>query len=83
MFKNIEFANPEFLPLLLLLPLIAWWYKGKYKTHYAPITMSNWTIYGQFVVAWKDARFVADTEGLSFYSFDYSHGTSTNPFERR
>lgn len=45
MFKNIEFANPEFLPLLLLLPLIAWWYKGKYKTHYAPITMSNLTMF--------------------------------------
>lgn len=41
MLKNIEFANPEFLLLLLLLPLIAWWYRGKYKTHYAPITMSN------------------------------------------
>lgn len=45
MFKNIEFANPEFLLLLLLLPLIAWWYKGKYKTHYAPITMSNLTMF--------------------------------------
>jgi Ca-activated chloride channel homolog len=41
MLKNIEFANPEFLLLLLALPLIAWWYRGKYKTHYAPITMSN------------------------------------------
>jgi Ca-activated chloride channel homolog len=41
MLKNIEFANPEFLLLLLGLPLIAWWYRGKYKTHYAPITMSN------------------------------------------
>jgi Ca-activated chloride channel homolog len=41
MLKNTEFANPEFLILLLLLPLIAWWYRGRYKTHYAPITMSN------------------------------------------
>jgi Ca-activated chloride channel homolog len=41
MLKNTEFANPEFLILLLLLPLIAWWYRGHYKTHYAPITMSN------------------------------------------
>jgi Ca-activated chloride channel homolog len=41
MLKNTEFANPEFLLLLLLLPLIAWWYRGRYKTHYAPITMSN------------------------------------------
>jgi Ca-activated chloride channel homolog len=41
MLKNIEFANPEFLLLLAALPLIAWWYRGKYKTHYAPITMSN------------------------------------------
>ena len=45
MFKNIEFANPEFLLLLLLLPLIAWWYRGKYKMHYAPITMSNLTMF--------------------------------------
>jgi Ca-activated chloride channel homolog len=41
MLKNIEFAHPEFLLLLIALPLIAWWYRGKYKTHYAPITMSN------------------------------------------
>lgn len=41
MFNNTEFANPEFLMLLLLLPLIAWWYRRRYKTHYAPITMSN------------------------------------------
>ena len=45
MFKNIEFANPELLLLLLLLPLIAWWYRGKYKMHYAPITMSNLTMF--------------------------------------
>jgi Ca-activated chloride channel homolog len=41
MLKNIEFNNPEFLPLLLLLPLIGWWYWQRHKTHYAPITMSN------------------------------------------
>ena len=45
MFKNIEFANPELLLLLLLLPLIGWWYRGKYKMHYAPITMSNLTMF--------------------------------------
>ena len=45
MFKNIEFANPELLLLLLLLPLIAWWYNRQYKTHYAPITMSNLTMF--------------------------------------
>lgn len=41
MFKYIEFANPEFLLLLLLLPLVAFWYYGRYRTHYASITMSN------------------------------------------
>jgi Ca-activated chloride channel family protein len=41
MLKYIEFANPEFLLLFLLLPAIAWWYRGSYRTHYAPITMSN------------------------------------------
>ena len=45
MFQNIEFANPEFFPLLLLLPLVAWWYRGQHKTHYAPITMSNLTAF--------------------------------------
>jgi Ca-activated chloride channel family protein len=39
--KNIEFANPEFFFLLLLLPLIAWWYAKRFRAHYAPITMSN------------------------------------------
>ena len=41
MFKYIEFANPEFLLLLFLLPLVAWWYFGRYRTHYASIKMSN------------------------------------------
>ena len=41
MFKYIEFANPEFLLLLFLLPLVAWWYFGRHRTHYASIKMSN------------------------------------------
>jgi Ca-activated chloride channel homolog len=41
MFKNIEFANPEFFLLLLLLPLMGWWYWQRYRMHYAPITFSN------------------------------------------
>ena len=39
------FANPEFLVLLLMLPLIGWWYKKNHKTHYAPIRMSNLTMF--------------------------------------
>ena len=45
MFKYIEFANPEFLFLILLLPAIAWWYYGHYRTHYASIRMSNITMF--------------------------------------
>jgi Ca-activated chloride channel homolog len=41
MFKNIEFANPELFLLLLLLPIIGYWYWQRYRTHYAPITFSN------------------------------------------
>jgi Ca-activated chloride channel homolog len=41
MFKNFEFANPEFFALLLLLPAIAWWYRQHYRTHYATLTFSN------------------------------------------
>ena len=41
MFSNIEFANPVFLLLLLLLPLFGLWYVKQHKTHYAPIRMSN------------------------------------------
>jgi Ca-activated chloride channel homolog len=45
MFSNIEFANPSFLLLLLLLPLLAWWYLKQYRNHYAPIRMSNLTMF--------------------------------------
>jgi Ca-activated chloride channel homolog len=67
MLKNIEFANPEFLLLLLLLPLIAWWYRGKYKTHYAPITMSNLAMF-RGNSSWRGRlRFLLPTlRGLAF-----------------
>jgi Ca-activated chloride channel homolog len=45
MFSNIEFANPSFLLLFLLLPLLGWWYLKQYKNHYAPIRMSNLTMF--------------------------------------
>ena len=41
MFSNTTFANPESLVLLIFVPLVAWWYLGRYKTHYAPLTISN------------------------------------------
>ncbi|MDZ7877587.1 MAG: VWA domain-containing protein [Saprospiraceae bacterium] len=41
MFKNFEFASPTFLTFLLLLPVIAWWYWQRYRTHYATLTFSN------------------------------------------
>jgi Ca-activated chloride channel homolog len=67
MLNNIEFANPEFLLLLLLLPLIAWWYRGKYKTHYAPITMSNLAMF-RGNSSWRGRlRFLLPTlRGLAF-----------------
>ena len=41
MFSHFEFANPEFLGLLLFLPLLGLWYKRHYPTYSAPITLSN------------------------------------------
>ncbi len=41
MFSNYTFANPEYLALLLFVPLVGWWYMGRYKNHYAPMTFSN------------------------------------------
>ena len=50
MFENIEFANPEFFWLLLLLPLALLWYFFKRKNEMASLrissikgfTVSNW-----------------------------------------
>ena len=38
--------NPEWLLLLLVLPFIARWYRGRYRQHYAPITMSHLGAFG-------------------------------------
>ena len=45
MFKNFEFAHPEFFALLLLLPLVGWWYRQHYRTHYATLTLSSLTAF--------------------------------------
>jgi Ca-activated chloride channel homolog len=67
MFKYIEFANPEFLILLLLLPAIAWWYRGSHRTHYAPITMSNIAMFkGQSSWRGKARALLPILRGLSF-----------------
>lgn len=67
MFKYIEFANPEFLLLLLLLPVIAWWYRGRYRTHYAPITMSNIAMFkGQSSWRGKARALLPILRGLTF-----------------
>jgi Ca-activated chloride channel family protein len=39
--ENINFLNPEFLFLLLLLPVIAVWYYYSYRDRYASIRMSS------------------------------------------
>ena len=36
-----NFANPQFLFLLLLLPLVAWWYWRTYRKRAATIRYSN------------------------------------------
>ncbi len=45
MLKNNEFANPEFLLLLVFLPILAFWYYKHFRKHYATITMSNLTMF--------------------------------------
>lgn len=47
MFSNIAFADPFFFVLLLLLPLVGWWYWQRHKQHYAPITMSSLAAFGE------------------------------------
>lgn len=67
MFKYIEFANPEFLFLLLLLPAVAWWYRGSYRTHYAPIMMSNIAMFkGQSSWRGKARALLPILRGLTF-----------------
>ena len=41
MFENIEFANPEFFWLLLLLPLALLWYFFKRKNEMASLRISS------------------------------------------
>ena len=41
MFDNIEFANPQFFWLLLLLPLALLWYLFKHKEEQAPLKISS------------------------------------------
>ncbi len=67
MFKYIEFANPEFLFLLLLLPAITWWYYGHYRMHYASLTMSNITMFkGQSSWRGKARAVLPILRGLTF-----------------
>lgn len=40
-FENITFVSPIFFGLLLLLPVIAWWYFRNYRQRYAPMRMST------------------------------------------
>ncbi len=46
MLKNNEFANPEFLLLLVILPILAFWYYKRFRKHYATLTMSNLNMLG-------------------------------------
>ncbi|MBX2870482.1 MAG: VWA domain-containing protein [Saprospiraceae bacterium] len=39
--QNITFVSPVFFVLLLLLPIMAWWYFRNYRQRYAPIQMST------------------------------------------
>jgi len=39
--ENITFVSPIFFVLLLLLPIIAWWYFRNYRQRYAPMRMST------------------------------------------
>lgn len=41
LFGNISFVNPEFFLLLLLLPLVGWWYFSRYKRRYPELRMSS------------------------------------------
>ena len=39
--ENIQFVNPEFFLLLLLLPLVGFWYLRRRKQHYATLRMPS------------------------------------------
>lgn len=39
LFDNIQFLHPAFFWLLLLLPLIGWWYRHQYRLRYATLRM--------------------------------------------
>ena len=56
MFKNIVFANPEFLWLLLLLPLMLLWYWFWNKKSQANVTFST-TIAFKKTKSWSDALY--------------------------
>lgn len=40
-FENITFVNPEFFFLLLLLPLLGFWYFWRHEKHFASLKMSS------------------------------------------
>ena len=44
-FNNITFVNPEFLILLLLLPIVGVWYYFRHKERYATLTMSSLEVF--------------------------------------
>jgi Ca-activated chloride channel homolog len=68
--KNIEWVNPEFLFLLLLLPLLAWWFMRHHKTYFAPIRFSNLeALKGKSSLRGRLRAFLPVFRGLGFCFF--------------
>jgi Ca-activated chloride channel family protein len=53
MMTTLHFADPEYLWLLLLIPLAIAWYWYKLRHYSVPLQMSSTAVFKQFVPGWK------------------------------
>lgn len=53
MWNNIDFANPEFLYLLVLIPLLLIWYIYKQRGYYSSLRISDATSLSKVPVTWR------------------------------
>jgi len=53
MIPNLHFADPEYLWLLLLIPLAVSWFWYKVRHYSVPLQMSSAAVFKQFTPGWK------------------------------